>query len=88
MPEQSGHGESMPPLSSTAASGIVERMEVIAADGTRLGTVDHLDGRNQIKLAKNTSPDGRHHYVPLAWVDHVDAHVHLTKAAPEVRANW
>lgn len=88
MPAQGGRFEAPQPPSSTAASGILERMEVIAADGTRVGTVDHLDGRDQIKLAKNTSPDGRHHYVPLAWVDHVDAHVHLTKAAPEVRASW
>jgi len=76
------------PSSTTAARDIVERMDVIAADGTKVGTVDHLEGRDQIKLARNTSPDGRHHYVPLAWVDHVDAHVHLTKAAPEIRASW
>lgn len=75
-------------VSATGGSDIQEKMDVIAADGTKVGTVDHLEGRDQIKLAKSTSPDGQHHYVPLSWVDHVDAHVHLTKAAPEVRAHW
>ena len=66
---------------STARSGIVEgsnagtvmaHMDVIASDGTKVGTVDHMDGADTIKLAKTTSPDGEHHYIPMAWVDHID----------------
>ena len=72
---------------STDRARIADHMEVIASDGTRLGTVDHLDG-DRIKLAKSTSPDGQHHFVPLAWIDHVDAHVHLTKSPAEARASW
>ena len=60
---------------------------MIASDGTKIGTVDHLDG-DKIKLAKLTSPDGLHHYVPLAWIDHVDTHVHLSKSAAEAKASW
>jgi uncharacterized protein (TIGR02271 family) len=67
---------------------IGEHMDVIASDGVKIGTVDHLDGPDKIKLAKSTSPDGQHHYIPLSWVDHVDAHVHLTQASPEVRTGW
>ena len=63
-------------------------MDVIASDGVKIGTVDHLDGPDKIKLAKSTSPDGQHHYIPLTWVDHVDTHVHLTKASAEARAGW
>ncbi len=67
---------------------IVEHMEVFASDGEKVGTVDHMDGPDRIKLAKSTSPDGQHHYVPMAWVDHVDKHVHLKKTMDEVKAGW
>ena len=73
---------------SADTSRIVEHMPVISSDGTQVGMVDHLDGPDKIKLAKTTSPDGQHHYIPLSWVDHVDTHVHLNKAATHVRANW
>ena len=68
-------------------SRIADGMDVIASDGSKIGTVDHLDG-DRIKLKKTTSPDGQHHYVPLAWIDHVDAHVHLNKAVAEAKAGW
>ena len=65
-------------------SSITEHMDVIAADGEKIGKVDHFqDGR--IKLTKNDSPDGQHHFVPLDWVDHVDAHVHLNKSLADIR---
>ena len=67
---------------------IHEHMDVIASDGVRMGTVDHMEGTDQIKLAKSTSPDGQHHFIPLDWVDHVDAHVHLKRKSPEVEAIW
>ena len=60
-------------------------MDVIAADGENLGKVDHFqDGR--IKLTKNSSPDGQHHFVPLDWIDHVDQHVHLNMTLSAIRA--
>ena len=65
---------------------IVEHMEVYASDGTKIGTVDHMEGTDRIKLAKTTSPDGQHHYVPLSWVDHVDRHVHLNRTLAEIKA--
>ena len=64
---------------------IVEHMEVYASDGIKIGTVDHLEGADRIKLAKNTSPDGQHHYVPLSWVDHVDRHVHLNRTLAKIK---
>jgi uncharacterized protein (TIGR02271 family) len=70
------------------SSRIAKHMDVIASDGVKIGTVDHLDGPDRIKLTNSASPDGQHHYVPLAWVDHVDTHVHLTKASAEARAGW
>ncbi len=67
---------------------ISEHMDVIGSDGTKVGTVDHLDTGDRIKLAKNTSPDGQHHFIPLSWVEHVDQHVHLNKPVREIQAGW
>jgi hypothetical protein len=51
---------------------IREHMEVLAADGEHVGTVDHLKGTDQIKLTKkDPAAGGKHHLVPAAWVDHV-----------------
>ena len=62
---------------------IREHMEVVGSDGQHVGTVDHLEGQDQIKLTRNDSPDGRHHYIPTDWVDRVDDTVHLNKPADE-----
>lgn len=70
------------------ASLISEHMDVIASDGVRIGTVDHMEGSDKIKLARTTSPDGEHQYIPLAWVDHVDTHVHLTKTSTDAKTSW
>ncbi len=71
-----------------SADQIREHMEVLAQDGAHVGTVDHMDGASRIKLTKNDSADGQHHYIPLDWVDHVDQHVHLSKDADAVKRDW
>ncbi|WP_019515814.1 DUF2171 domain-containing protein [Sphingomonas sp. Mn802worker] len=59
------------------ASQIQEHAEVIGADGTHVGTVDHVEG-DRIKLTKNDSPqteDGqgaKHHYISLGLVADVE----------------
>ncbi len=73
-------------MASTA--NIKEHMEVIGADGQHVGTVDHLEGQSSIKLTKTDSPDGKHHLIPLAWVDHVDSHVHLNKNTADAKKEW
>jgi hypothetical protein len=72
-------------MTSIYSSQIVEHMDVIAADGENIGKVDHLQA-SRIKLTKNSSPDGQHHFVPLDWIDHVDKHVHLNKTLADIRA--
>ena len=70
-------------------SQIKEHMDVISSDREIVGKVDHLEGQDRIKLTKSSSPDGKHHhFIPVDWVDHVDTHVHLNKAAKEVTAHW
>jgi hypothetical protein len=68
---------------------IREHMEVIGSDGQHVGTVDHLEGSNRLKLTK-TDPKagGQHHFIPIDWIDHVDAHVHLSKPAKDVMTQW
>lgn len=68
-------------------SQIVPKLEVLSADRQKVGIVDHLDGE-RIKLTRHDSVDGQHHYVPLSWVDHVDAHVHLNVPATAVFTGW
>ncbi len=68
---------------------IKEHMEVIGSDGEHVGTVDHLEGADKIKLTKtDPSAGGKHHLIPVGWIDHVDAHVHLNKSSKDVRKQW
>lgn len=59
------------------ASQIQEHAEVIGADGTHVGTVDHVQG-DRIKLTKNDSPqtqDGqgaKHHYISIGLVAEIE----------------
>jgi hypothetical protein len=68
---------------------IREHMEVLGSDGRHIGTVDHLEGESQIKLAKkDVSAGGKHHLIPVDWVDHVDRSVHLKKTSQEAIVGW
>ncbi len=70
-----------------AISGIREHMDVVASCGTKVGVVDHVEGA-AIKLTRTGSPDGQHHFIPVAWVDHVDNHVHLKKNSQQAMQEW
>jgi hypothetical protein len=68
---------------------IREHMEVLGSDGKHIGTVDHLEGEDKIKLTrKDPSAGGKHHFIPLDWVDHVDDKVHLNKPSVEAIVQW
>ena len=71
----------------TMHDNIREHMDVIGSDGKKVGTVDHIQG-SEIKLTKSADAEGKHHLIPLGWVAKVDAHVHLSKAANDVKAQW
>lgn len=61
-----------------------EQMEVIGADGVRVGTVDRVDG-NRIKLTKVENVgahEGHHHYISRGLVAEVEGdHVRLSANA-------
>ena len=68
---------------------IKEHMEVLGSDGKHVGIVDHMDGSQKIKLAKNDpKANGEHHFIPVDWVDHVDQHVHLNKSCDFATSQW
>ena len=68
------------------ASQIRERMEVVDSSGKHIGTVDHLEGTDQIKLAKSDSESGgRHRFIPMSWVDRVESDkIRLSKSRDEL----
>lgn len=74
-------------LDSETARGLIKpRMPVVdSADGP-FAVVDHLEGRDLIKLAKDER--GQHHYIPLAWVASVDDKVHLDRPGARAMREW
>jgi hypothetical protein len=67
---------------------IREHMDVIGSDGKKVGRVDHVVG-TQIELAKmDLQGMGKHHMIPLSWVDHVDDHVHLNLSHDQAKEAW
>ncbi len=68
---------------------IKEHMEVVGSDNVHVGTVDHMEGANEVKLTKGDDEAGEeHHFIPLDWVDHVDDKVHLKQSGAEAKARW
>lgn len=65
---------------------IQENMPVVGSDSADIGTVDHLDAGQTIKLVKDES--GIHHWIPIAWVVRVDDQVHLDRPSPLVKEEW
>ena len=68
---------------------IKEKMEVLGKDGVHVGTVDHMEGADEVMLTKDDlDADGEHHFIPLAWVEHVEMKVHLRQSGAEAKARW
>jgi len=69
---------------------IQQHAEVVGSDHQHVGTVDHVDGQDKIKLAKNDqSANGQHHYIPTQWVQQIQGNqVVLNKTADQVFQQW
>lgn len=64
------------------------QMAVVGSDGKHIGTVDHLQD-NQIKLTKNDSIDGEHHFISCELIKSVEQDkVLLIQTAEQVLENW
>ena len=68
---------------------VKEHMEVVGSDEKHVGTVDHMEGSDRIKLTKNDpSAGGKHHFLPIDFVDFVDSKVHLNKTGQQAMSEW
>lgn len=65
-------------------------MAVLGSDGQLVGTVDHLDETDWIKLVQKdrAAHDPDPHYIPIESVARVDRHVHLRKLMRYVVGLW
>lgn len=72
------------------ATQIKEHTEVVGSDGAHVGTVDHIEGSNRIKLTRrDPNAGGEHHYIPLDWVESVENdRVRLNKTGQDAQAQW
>ena len=74
-------------LDSEIARGLIKpHMPVVCSNNRPFAVVDHLEGRDFIKLTKDAS--GNHHYIPLAWVASVDDKIHLNRPGSEAMRAW
>jgi hypothetical protein len=68
------------------ADTIKPHMPVVCSEGGQFAIVDHLEGRDSIKLAKDKS--GQHHYIPTKWVTSVDDKVHVDRPGDRAMKEW
>jgi hypothetical protein len=70
----------------TAQALIKPHMPVVCSENGQFATVDHVEGSDQIKLARDQK--GVHHYIPLEWVTSVDDKVHIDRPGREAMKEW
>lgn len=72
--------------SLTAQDLILPHMPVVDSENGAFATVDHVEGRDLIKLTRDAT--GKHHYIPLDWVASVDDRVHVDRPGAQVMREW
>lgn len=66
---------------------IRDDLPIVANDGTQIGSVDHLDGENSIKVKRDEN--GNHHWIPVSWVSGVtDGAVMLDRSSAQALEEW
>jgi hypothetical protein len=74
-------------LDSETAKGLIKpHMPVVSSTNDQFAVVDHVEGLDFIKLAKDAS--GQHHYIPLTWVTSVDDKVHVDRPGAQAMREW
>ncbi len=68
------------------ASQIKANMPVVCSENGQFAVVDHMEGSDTIKLAKDDK--GQHHYMPLSWVRSVDDKVHVDRTGDQAMRDW
>ncbi len=65
-----------------------EHMEVVSNDDHHVGRVDHVRG-TEIELAGlDLQALGKHHTIPLSWIEWVDDKVHLNLSRDDAKGRW
>ena len=72
--------------SETAKDLIKPHMPVVCSNDGQFAVVDHIEGLDLIKLAKDEQ--GQHHYIPLVWVTAVDDKVHVDRPGDQAMREW
>jgi hypothetical protein len=65
---------------------IKPHMPVVCSEDGQFAVVDHLEGADTIKLAKDKA--GQHHYIPVSWVASVDDKVHVDRPGNQAMQQW
>lgn len=69
------------------ASQIKPHMPVVCSNNGQFAVVDHMEGKDTIKLQKDKS--GEHHYIPLSWVTSTsDGKVHVDRPGQQAMKEW
>ncbi len=68
------------------ASKIKAAMPVVCSENGQFAVVDHMEGKDSIKLVKDKS--GQHHYIPLSWVRMIDDKVHIDRPGDQAMRDW
>jgi hypothetical protein len=67
-------------------SKIKADMPVVCSEDGQFAVVDHMQGREAIKLKKDKA--GQHHFIPLSWVKSVDDKVHIDRTGDQAMKDW
>ena len=73
------------------AFAIQKDFEVVGSDGDPIGLVDHLDGAEVKLQRKDGESGGRHHWIPVDWVEKVEVQnfrVLLSVPGDEAQSGW
>ena len=61
-------------------------MSIVCSNDGQLGFVDHMEGKDTIKLKKDSK--GQHHFIPLSWVKTVDSQIHCDRPGAQAMKEW
>lgn len=62
-------------------------MPVVCSQDGQFATVDHMEGKNTIKLKKDKT--GQHHYIPVSWVTSTeDGKIKVDRPGDQAMKDW
>ena len=74
------------PTTKFNADTVKPDMPVVCSNNGQFAVVDHLEGKDTIKLKKDGT--GKHHFIPLKWVTRVDNKVHIDRPGQQAMTEW